>query len=71
MTYYIKYGNRLYLMAEIDKGEFMWTHLIPYARSGTLKLMTERLAELKKDTGLYGARVVAESDIALTVESVP
>jgi len=67
--YHIKYGNRLYLM--ISKDDFSWTHCIPYARSGTLKLMTERLAELKKDTGLYEARVVAESDIALTVENVP
>jgi len=69
MTYYIKYGNRLYLM--IDKGDFSWTHLIPYAKSGTLELMTKRLAELKQDTGLYEARIVEESDIALTVESVP
>jgi len=68
MTYYIKYGNRLYLAG--DTG-LIWTHDIRDADSFTLIAAQCRILEVKQDTGLYEARIVAESDIALTVESVP
>ena len=70
MIYYIKYGNRLYLARE-DIQDSSWTHDIGDADLFTLREAQCRILELKQDTGLYEARIVPESDIALTVESVP
>ena len=69
--YHIKYGNRLYLAYE-DTHDSSWTHAVIEAMSFyTNDEADETLDRIKQNTGLYEARVVAESDIALTVENVP
>ena len=68
MIYYIKYGNRLYLTGDIAP---TWTDNIKDAEILTLQEAQVRILEVKEDTGLYEARIVEESVIALTAESVP
>ena len=71
MNYYIKYGNRLYA-AETDGTTPLWTTEISKALSYNFKSMAEICLEhIKATQGLYEARVVPESEIGLTVESVP
>jgi len=71
MIYYIKYGNRLYLARE-DIHKVLWTHNVDEAITlYTHDDANETLDQLRQDTGLYEARIVEESVIALTAESVP
>jgi len=72
MTYYhIKYGNRLYLAYE-DIHKVLWTHNVNEAITlYTNDEANETLDQLRHETGLYEARVVDNSDIAIVVDDVP
>lgn len=68
MSYHIKYGNLLYLAYG---NVWQWTHDTREADYFTMEGAQIRILDLKQDTGLYEARIVAESDTAIIVENVP
>ena len=71
MTYYIKYGNRLYLADLLKLGPVWTTYLFEAKRYGDINQAQKTLDYVAVGQGLYEARIVEESDIDLTVESVP
>jgi len=69
--YHIKYGNRLYLAVE-DIHNVLWTNDMNKAITFlNLDDASEVLDQIKKDTGLYEASIVLESEDSIVVDNVP